>query len=734
MEGKKESNIEGYPSIISYECTKKIVEQMEKSICRIKIGKNQGTGFFSKAPFRKKNNMIPIFITNNHIINEEILYKKDFEFEISINKIYKKINLNDRMKYTNSEYDITIIEIKENDDIQNYLELDDIMIDNILEINNIRNYEYIGETLYTIQYPDKMLSVSFGILDDIYNEKKYNFKHKCSTKKGASGSPILNINNKIIGAHKDGCDNNYNIGIFLNYPIKEFIRFNYDKINKKFEKADLTRKSVNIKGINTISEEEYGKEEQNLSNQYEDTKIKKIQIGKNSKFSSNKKIINKSIIKKNFNFFQINTDYKCDKNKIILDTENTNNFKITSLNTNKNSPMNIKKYKEQTEDNIRMSKNRLSHRSEFNLIKTKINNILSTNCCKKNKRKVTSLSEYHRNFNVPISQKKRNDISKANENYFNLKNQKNESESNSSLNTTTKKNNNYHRNSRINNIKLNSIPQIFNKNKNHDIITPINFSNKIFQKTIRKKKYIKKCEELSKNEDEFLVDPHYMSNQPDINHRMRAILIDWLIDVHLKYKLLPQTMYITVNLIDRYLSKVEVNRYHLQLVGVTAMFLACKNEEISPPELEDFVYITDGAYVKSDVLEMETEMLSKLNFDVTFPTQWTLFEAYRKKLDLDDKTFKLAWFLLELCLIDYKILRFKMSEISASAILIAAKNNRIYKNNWLRDNIGIDEENLEECCKEIYNFHEYNASDNLQAIRKKFSLIKYGEVAKIKLC
>ena len=86
-----------------------------------------------------------------------------------------------------------------------------------------------------------------------------------------------------------------------------------------------------------------------------------------------------------------------------------------------------------------------------------------------------------------------------------------------------------------------------------------------------------------------------MSNQPDINHRMRAILIDWLIDVHLKYKLLPQTMYITVNLIDRYLSKVEVNRYHLQLVGVTAMFLACKNEEISPPELEDFVYITDGA-------------------------------------------------------------------------------------------------------------------------------------------
>ena len=215
---------------------------------------------------------------------------------------------------------------------------------------------------------------------------------------------------------------------------------------------------------------------------------------------------------------------------------------------------------------------------------------------------------------------------------------------------------------------------------------------------------------------------------------MRAILIDWLIDVHLKYRLRPQTMYICVNLIDRYLSKAETTRAKLQLVGVTAMFIASKYEEIYPPELKDFVYITDGAYIKSDVLKMEIKMLSKLNFDVTFPTQWTLFETYKRKLDLDDKTFKLAWFLMELCLIDYKILKFKMSQIAASAILIAAKNNRVYKNNWLKDNIGIDENTLEECCEEIYDFYDYNATHNLQAIRRKFSSHKFGEVAKIKLC
>ena len=242
------------------------------------------------------------------------------------------------------------------------------------------------------------------------------------------------------------------------------------------------------------------------------------------------------------------------------------------------------------------------------------------------------------------------------------------------------------------------------------------------------------CQELSKYEEKYLVDPQYMSNQTDINYRMRAILIDWLIDVHLKYKLVPQTMYIAVNLIDRYLEKNETNRAKLQLVGVTAMFIACKYEEIYPPELKDFVYITDGAYVKSDVLKMENKMLSSLNFDVTFPTQWTFLETYRRKLDLDEKTFKLAWFLMELCLINYKSLKFKMSHIAASAILIATKTMKIYKNDRFYKNIGIQEKDLEECCKELYDFYQYNSTHNLQAIRKKFSSSKYDEVAKIKLC
>ena len=115
MEDNKENILVGYPNIISYECTKKIKEQMERNICKINIGNSQGTGFFTKIPFPDLNNMLPVFITNNHIINNELLYKKDSKIKIDIyddESDNKEINLNNRMKYTNKEYDIKKIKKK----------------------------------------------------------------------------------------------------------------------------------------------------------------------------------------------------------------------------------------------------------------------------------------------------------------------------------------------------------------------------------------------------------------------------------------------------------------------------------------------------------------------------------------------------------------------------------------------------------------------------------------------
>lgn len=97
------------------------------------------------------------------------------------------------------------------------------------------------------------------------------------------------------------------------------------------------------------------------------------------------------------------------------------------------------------------------------------------------------------------------------------------------------------------------------------------------------------------------VRPVYMEDQSFINERMRSILVDWLVEVHLKFKLVPETLYLTINVIDRYLSKTEVSRPKLQLVGVTALLIASKYEEIYPPELRDLVYICDRAYSKMEV-------------------------------------------------------------------------------------------------------------------------------------
>ena len=237
MEKINEKLINDNRIIIPFDCTKKILEQMKKCICKITIDKEKGTGFFCKIPFPDKNNMIPVFITNNHVINkldEKIVIYIEEECE------ERKILINnDRMIYMSNDkkYDITIVEIKEEDNIKNYLELDDNIIEDILKNEiNIKNAKYIDNKVYAIQYPDGNLSVSYGLIQAIFEERKYEFQHKCSTMFGSSGSPILNLkSNKLIGIHKQGATN-FNIATFLNEPINEFIKNNIkNKIDNYFK-------------------------------------------------------------------------------------------------------------------------------------------------------------------------------------------------------------------------------------------------------------------------------------------------------------------------------------------------------------------------------------------------------------------------------------------------------------------------------------------------------------------
>ena len=285
-----ERNLKDYPVSISLEKTKIILEQMKKKVCKIKIGRNRGTGFFCKIPYQDNNNLLSVLITNNHVIDLE---KNNDILIISINNEDKEIELENRITYTNKEYDITIIEIKNKDGIDNFLELDE-------NINKNINKSYVGESIYILHYPREKINVSYGIIKDANRENKeneYDFNHLGSTEPGSSGGPILNIeNNKVIGIHKgykrvdeNNIEYDTNIGLFIKYGINDFL--NNIKNQKKIAKLDLSNKSIGdeklkielskIKEINELKELD-------LNNNYisdikvlEKVQLEKLNLGRN---------------------------------------------------------------------------------------------------------------------------------------------------------------------------------------------------------------------------------------------------------------------------------------------------------------------------------------------------------------------------------------------------------------------------------------------------------------------
>lgn len=122
----------------------------------------------------------------------------------------------------------------------------------------------------------------------------------------------------------------------------------------------------------------------------------------------------------------------------------------------------------------------------------------------------------------------------------------------------------------------------------------------------------------------------YMNSQPELNAKMRAILIDWLVEVHRKFDLMPESLYLTINIVDRYLSVRTVPRRELQLVGISAMLIACKYEEIWPPEVNDLIAISDSAYSREQILAMEKAILGQLGWYLTVPTPYVFLVRYTK--------------------------------------------------------------------------------------------------------
>jgi cyclin B len=224
-----------------------------------------------------------------------------------------------------------------------------------------------------------------------------------------------------------------------------------------------------------------------------------------------------------------------------------------------------------------------------------------------------------------------------------------------------------------------------------------------------------------------------MENQRHINERMRSILVDWLVEVHLKFKLVPETLYLTVNVIDRFLEKSEVSRPKLQLVGVTALLIASKYEEIYPPELRDLVYICDHAYRKEEILEMEEKILKTLEYQITIPSAHAFLVRYLKAAHADRRIVQLSCYILDGTLQSYNLLHYLPSQLAAAAVLIARKT--VGRNAWsptLLKYAEYVEEDIIPVARSILS-EKSGASSELRAVNKKYSSQRYGAVANTQL-
>lgn len=152
-------------------------------------------------------------------------------------------------------------------------------------------------------------------------------------------------------------------------------------------------------------------------------------------------------------------------------------------------------------------------------------------------------------------------------------------------------------------------------------------------------------ENMIKQEPEFMVQPDYLSKtQDEIKDTSRAFLIEWVIDVHRKFRLVPEALYVCVLIIDQFLSKKKILKSQLHLFGVTTLLIAAKYEEIYPPKLSDFLQVSENKFTSKMVLKMEQEILETLNFNITAPSGYRFLQRYRRLSQQanDDEVFFMA--------------------------------------------------------------------------------------------
>uniref|UniRef100_A0A8C2WTU9 G2/mitotic-specific cyclin-B2 n=1 Tax=Cyclopterus lumpus TaxID=8103 RepID=A0A8C2WTU9_CYCLU len=236
---------------------------------------------------------------------------------------------------------------------------------------------------------------------------------------------------------------------------------------------------------------------------------------------------------------------------------------------------------------------------------------------------------------------------------------------------------------------------------------------------------------LKRREEKFVLHD-YMSDQTSLNPEMRAILIDWLVEVQENFELYHETLYLAVKMADHYLAKTPVHRELLQLVGSTTMLIASKFEERSPPCVDDFLYICDDAYKREEIISMEANILQTLSFDISIPIPYRFLRRYAKCVSSGMDTLTLARFYCEMSLMEMELVSARGSLLASACLLLALVTKDL--GGWgpvLQFHSGYQAADLAPVVRKLHEVLSAPPDDKLKAIRHKYSHKVFFEVASL---
>ncbi|ORY00640.1 B-type cyclin [Basidiobolus meristosporus CBS 931.73] len=219
-------------------------------------------------------------------------------------------------------------------------------------------------------------------------------------------------------------------------------------------------------------------------------------------------------------------------------------------------------------------------------------------------------------------------------------------------------------------------------------------------------------------------NPNYMSCQSELEWHMRGILLDWLVQVHERFGMLQETLFLSVNYIDRFLSLKEVSIEKLQLVGTTALFIAAKYEEIAAPTLNEMIYMVAGTYTCDELKKAERFMINLLNYELGFPGPLSFLRRISKADHYDPQVRTLAKYLIEVTIMYECFIEYTSSLIAAAGYYLSMV--MLGKSTWTlvhEHYSGFDEEALLPCARELLSCLE-TPSQHL-SIYKKYAEASY---------